>query len=144
MSLVDKPTAEALALRVAELSSVLKQQRDELEEQRLMLEHNRKIVRDNEEIIRMQEAQLLERDAQLQAHNAEIRALRRQHAMDAEELRTAHLTAHGKLRPSGSMGVPLAAQQLQQQQQQQQQRTSTCRHRREITLILSAGNELRH
>ena len=87
MSLVDKPTAEALALRVAELSSVLKQQRDELEEQKTLLEHNRKIVRDHEEVIRMQEGQLIERDAQIQSQNAEIRALRRQHTMDAEALR---------------------------------------------------------
>ena len=38
----------------------------------------------------------------------------------------------------------LQQRQLQQQQQQQQQRTSADTARREITLILSAGNELRH
>lgn len=99
------PTAEALALRVAELSSVLKQQRDEIDEKDSLLEHNRKLVRDHEEIIRMQEAQLLERDAQLQSQNAEIRALRRQHTMDAEALRAAQQQLQGRLRPSGSMGL---------------------------------------
>ena len=103
--------ADALALRVAELSSVLKQQRDELDEQRTLLEHNRKIVRDHEEIIRMQEAQLIERDAQLQAANAEIRALRKQHQFDAEALRRSKVQIEGKLRPSGSMGVPHVLQQ---------------------------------
>ena len=108
--------AEALALRVAELSSVLKQQRDELEEKDTLLEHNRKLVREHEEIIRMQESQLLERDAQLQSQNAEIRALRRQHTMDAEALRAAQQQLQGRIRPSGSMGVPLGAQQRRRQE----------------------------
>ena len=104
-------TADALALRVAELSSVLKQQRDEIEEQKSLLEHNRKMLRDHEDIIRMQEAKLIERDAQLQSQNAEIRALRRQHNMDAEALRAAQQQIQGRIRPSGSMGVPRALQQ---------------------------------
>ncbi len=93
-------TREALALRVAELSTVCKQQRDEIEEQRSVLEMSRKQLRDHEEIIRMQEAQLIERDAQLQAQNAEIRALKRQHAMDAEAIR--HV--HGELEPRRKNG----------------------------------------
>ena len=111
------PTVAALSLRVAELSSVLKQQREEVEENRQLLEHNRKIVKDHEEVIRMQEGQLLERDAQLQAQNAEIRALRRQHSQDAEALRVAYTQLQGKIRPSGSMGTPRMVQQQQQQQQ---------------------------
>ena len=106
---------EALALRVAELSTVIKQQRGELDEKNALLEHNRKVVRDHEEVIRMQEGQLLERDAQLQAQNAEIRALRRQHTQDAEALRVAYTQLQGKIRPSGSMGTPRAVQQQQQQ-----------------------------
>lgn len=106
--------AEALALRVAELSTVLKQQRAELDEKNALLEHHRKIVKDHEEVIRTQEGQLLERDAQLQAQNAEIRALRRQHTQDAEALRVAYLQLQGKVRPSGSMGTPRAVQQQQQ------------------------------
>ena len=47
-------------LRVAELSTVLKQQRAELDEKNALLEY-RKIVKDHEEVIRMQEGQLLER-----------------------------------------------------------------------------------
>ena len=108
------PREEALSLRVAELSSLLKAQRDEIEEQKSLLEHNRKITRDHEEIIRMQEAQLLERDAQIQAQNAEIRALRRQHAQDAEALRSAYTQMQGRIRPSGSMGTPRAVQQERQ------------------------------
>ena len=50
----------------------------------------------------MQEGQLIERDAQIQAQNADIRALRRQHAMDAEGLRTAHGEMAPKARPAGS------------------------------------------
>ena len=49
--------AEALALRVAELSTVLKQQRAELDEKNALLEHHRKIVKDHEEVIRTQEGQ---------------------------------------------------------------------------------------
>ena len=101
---------QALALRIAELSSVLKQQRAEIDEKNELLEHNRKIVKDHEEVIRMQEGQLLERDAQMQAQNAEIRALRRQHAQDAEALRVAYLQLQGKVRPSGSMGRPKMVQ----------------------------------
>jgi len=117
MSIVGSPRprgseSDALALRVAELSSVLKQQRDELDEQKTLLEHNRNVVRDHEEIIRMQEGQLIERDAQLQAQNAEIRALKRQHVMDAEALRACQLQLQSRLRPSGAMGTPIAAQQL--------------------------------
>ena len=97
-------SASALALRVAELSSVLKQQRDQLEEQEAVLNRNRQAVREQEEIVRMQEAQLLERDSQLQAQNAEIRALRRQHALDAEALREVHLQLQGRHRASGAMG----------------------------------------
>ena len=104
----------ALGLRVAELSSLLKAQRDELEEQKALLDHNRKITRDHEEIIRMQEAQLLERDAQIQSQNAEIRALRRQHAQDAEALRVAYTQLQDKRgRPSGSMGTPRMVQEQQ-------------------------------
>ena len=83
-------TREALALRVAELSAVCKQQRDELDEQRSVLDMSRKQLRSHEEIIRNQEARLIERDAQLQAALAEIRALKRQHVTDAEALRHAH------------------------------------------------------
>ena len=36
----DAARADALALRVAELSSILKAQRDQLEEQKALLEHN--------------------------------------------------------------------------------------------------------
>ena len=116
-SLQARPSREdALGLRVAELSSLLKAQRDEIEEQKALLEHNRKITRDHEEIIRMQEAQLLERDAQIQAQNAEIRALRRQHAQDAEALRNAYTQLQGRIRPSGSMGIPRAVQQQQQRE----------------------------
>ena len=102
--------ADVLALRVAELSAVLKSRSSEIEELRGLLNHNRAISRDHEQIIRTQEAQLLERDAQLQAQNAEIRALRRQHTHDAEALRAAEARLKGRLRPSGSMGTPRAAQ----------------------------------
>ena len=98
----DEATREALSLRVAELSSVCKQQRDELAEVKAVLDTQRKQLRDHEEIIRMQEGQLIERDAQLQAQNAEIRALRRQHALDAEALRVAHGEIAPKARPAGS------------------------------------------
>ena len=67
----------------------------------------------------MQESGLIERDAQLQSQNAEIRALRRQHAMDAEALKQAHVKINGRLRPSGSMGKPLAAQQSGGRRRQQ-------------------------
>ena len=100
MSLISKDeTAEALALRVAELSTVLKQQRDQIEEQKAVLDQNRSKVKEQQEVIRLQEAQLLERDAQLQAQNAEIRALRRQHALDAEGLRSAHSQLQAPFRP---------------------------------------------
>ena len=112
-------TADAMALRVTELSSVLKQQRDEIEEQKAILEHNRKMLADHENIIRMQESQLIERDAQLQSQNAEIRALRRQHTMDAEALRAAQQQIQGRIRPSGSMGVPKAIQQQQRGRSQE-------------------------
>ena len=83
-------TREALTLRVAELSTVCKQQRDEIEEQRSVLEMSRKQLRNHEEIIRIMEAQLIERDAQLASATAEIRALKRQHNMDAETIRHVH------------------------------------------------------
>lgn len=109
MSIVEKRSddqREALALRVAELSSVIKQQREEIEEQRAVLENQRKLMRDHEEIIRMQEGQLIERDAQLQAQNADIRALRRQHAADAEALRQTYDAAEAKRRPGSPSKSP--------------------------------------
>jgi len=91
-------TREALTLRVAELSTVCKQQRDEIEEQRSVLEMSRKQLRNHEEIIRIMEAQLIERDAQLASATAEIRALKRQHNMDAETIRHVHKELHPKKR----------------------------------------------
>jgi len=132
MSLVVQEQSEALALRVAEYSSVCKQQQREIEEQKALLEHQRKLLREREEQINMQEAQLIERDAQLQAQQAEIRALRRQHALDAEALRAAsgdrssskHLKTHARApaspqsprSPSKSASSPTAPLRKQLQQ----------------------------
>lgn len=97
-------SAGALALRVAELQAVLKSQRQQLDEQKTIMEHNRTTLLESQELLRSQESQLLERDAQLQAQNAEIRALRRQHTLDAEALREAHMQLESRRRPSGAMG----------------------------------------
>ena len=79
-------TREALTLRVAELSTVCKQQRDEIEEQRSVLEMSRKQLRNHEEIIRIMEAQLIERDAQL----ASIKADDEELTSNARNLLRAH------------------------------------------------------
>ena len=46
--------SSALALRVAELSSVLKQQRDQIEEQQSSIDHSHMTAHEHREIIRLQ------------------------------------------------------------------------------------------
>ena len=79
-----------MAQRVTELSHLLKITRDELEEHKSLLERKSTTVTELQDIVSAQESTIIEQTAQLQAQNAEIRALRRQHTLDAEELRATH------------------------------------------------------
>ena len=87
-----------LALRCTEHLQVQKVQADQIEENKLTILHLRSQLADNAQIIRNQEAELLERAAQLQAQTSAIRALRRQHAQDADALRAAHEQIQSRFR----------------------------------------------
>ena len=67
MALKQDARRDALALRVTELDSKSKHQRDEIQEHKSVIAHQSKLLEENKEIIRIQEEKLIEADGRQRA-----------------------------------------------------------------------------